>query len=161
MGDAAAALLSQVGGGFVACLDVVDDDPCAIGDFFYSVEEYDGYFLLDKGGEVVQVFFVEGEGGDESIHPFVKEVVGVGGFFPIGFGGMADDEVVACLGGDFFDASQDGADELAFQFVYDNADRVCFLHPEVAGKAVGAVAHFAGHIHDPFPGLYIDHRVVF
>lgn len=43
----------------------------------------------------------------------------------------------------------------------DDADGVGFLHPQVAGEAIGAVAHFLRGVHDAFPGLNIDGGMVF
>ena len=109
---------------------------------------------------MIQVCGVESEGGDEAVHAFVEEVMCVGGFLAIGLGGVADDEVVAGLGHDFFDAGEDGAYELAFKLVDDDADGVGLLHPEVAGEAVGAVAHFPGGVHDALPCFTIDSGMV-
>ncbi len=74
---------------------------------------------------------------------------------------MADDEIVAGLGHNFFDAGENGAYELAFKFVDNDADGVGFLHSEVAGEAVGAVAHFPGCVHDAFARFTIDSGMVF
>ena len=161
VGDAAAALGGEVGGGFIPCTDIVDDYAGAEGEVLDAVEENDRDAFFYEGVEVIQVCGVEGEGGDEAVHAFVEEVVCVGGLFAIGLGGVADDEVVTGLGHDFFDAGEDGAYELAFKLVDDDADGVGLLHPEVAGEAVGAVAHFFGGVHDPLPCFAIDGGVVF
>ena len=112
--DAAAALCGEVRGGFVAGLYVVDDHAGSVGEFFYAIEEDDRYAFLDEGIEVIHFDGVEGERGDESVDAFVEKVMDVCDFFAIGFGGMADDEVITCVGGDLFDAGEYGADELAF-----------------------------------------------
>lgn len=161
MGDAAAALGGEVGGGFVAGAGVVDDDAGAVVEFFDAIEEHDGNAFFDEGVEVFQVGGVEGEAGDEAVDAFVEEVVGVGGFFAIGFGGMSYNKIVACFGRYLFDAGEDGADELAFELMDDDADGVGFLHPQVGGEAVGAVAHFARGVHDALARFYIDSGVVF
>ena len=161
MGDAAAALCGEMGGSFVAGFYVVDDDAGAVGKFLDAIEKYDGDAFLYKGIEVFEVGGIEGEGGDESVDAFVEEVVYVGGFFPIGFGGVADDEVVTGVGGDLFDAGQDGTDELTFYLVYDDADGMCLLHAQVAGEAIGTIAHFLGCVHDPFARFDIYGRMVF
>jgi hypothetical protein len=161
MGDAAAALGGEVGRGFVAGTGVVDDDAGAVVEFFYAVEEHDGDAFFYEGVEVFEVGGVEGEAGDEAVDAFVEEVVGVGSFLAIGFGGVADDEIVPCFGGYFFDAGEDGTDELAFEFVDDDADGVGFLHPQVGGEAVRAVAHFARGVHDALARLYIYGGMVF
>ena len=74
---------------------------------------------------------------------------------------MADDEVVAGFGCDFFYAGENRANELAFEFMDNDPDGVGLLHPEVAGKAVGAVPHFFGGVHDPFARLDIDGGMIF
>jgi len=160
VGDAAAALGGKVGGGFVAGADVVDDDAGAVVEVFDPIEEHDGNAFLDEGVEVFHIGGVEGEAGDEAVDAFMEKVVSVGGFLAIGFGRVSDDEIVAGFGCDFFDAGEDGADELAFELVDDDADCVGFLHPEVGGEAVGAVAHFARGVHDALACLYIDGRVI-
>jgi len=161
VGDAAATLGCQVGGGFITCSYIIDNNAGPVREFFYAVEEDDGDPFLHIGVEVIHLFRVEGQGGDEPIHSFVEEVVGVGGFFPVGLGGVADDEIITGFGHYLFDAGEDGADELAFQFVDDNADSIGLLHPQVAGKAIGAVAHLFGGVHDPLARLYIDGGMVF
>jgi len=161
MGDVAAALCGEMGGGFVAGANIVDDDAGAVGEILHPIEKNDGDAFFYEGIEVIHVGGVEGEGGDEAIDAFVEKVMGVGGFFAKGFGGVADDQMVTRVGRYFFDAGQDGADELAFELVDDDADGICLLHSQVGGEAVGSVAHFAGHVHDAFAGLYIDGWMVF
>jgi len=161
MGYTPAALSRQVGGSLVSSPDVVDNDPRTIGDFLDPIEEHDGDLLLDKGSKVIQVFGVEGQGGDEPVYPLVEEVMGVGGFFFIILGGMTYDKIVACLGGDLFNTGQDGADKLAFQLMYDDPDGIGLLAAEVAGEVIGPVAHLPCHIGDAFAGLYIDGGMVF
>lgn len=108
MCDVFAALFEEVVGGFFAGADVVDDDAGSGVVFFDAIEEDDGDIFLDEGFVVVEIDGIECEGGDEAVDAFVKKVVGVGGFFAVGFGGVADDEVVASFGGNFFDAGEDG-----------------------------------------------------
>ena len=38
---------------------------------------------------------------------------------------------------------------------------ICLSLAQVAGKQIGAVAHFLGQLKDLLPGLFTDHRVVF
>ena len=63
---------------------------------------------------MIEVFCVEGEGGDETVHPFVKQVMGVSYFFFVGFRRVTDDKIVACVGGDLFNPREHGADKLTF-----------------------------------------------
>ena len=74
---------------------------------------------------------------------------------------MADDEVVAGFGGDFFYSGENGADKLAFQLMDNNPDGVGLLHAEVTGKAIGAVPHFFSGVHDPFARLDINSGMIF
>jgi len=75
--------------------------------------------LLDEvGGCVV------GEGGDEAVDAFVEEVVGVGGLFGHCFGGVANDEIVARLVCDLFDAGEGGNDEFAVELVEAEMPRI-------------------------------------
>ena len=74
---------------------------------------------------------------------------------------MADDEVISCVGGDLFDTGEYGTDELAFELVYDDPDGMGFLHAQVAGEAVGAIAHLLCGVHDALAGLDIDGRMIF
>src|SRR5258708_8116674 len=161
MGNTPAALLGQVGRCLITGFRIIDNDAGPIWVAFSPVEKDDGDPRLYEGGEMIQVFCVEGEGGYQAIHSFMEEVMGIGGFLPIGLGGMPDDQVVTRFGGHFLDTGQYGADELAIQFMYDDADRIGLLFSEVAGKIVGAIAHFFGHIGDPFAGSYVDGRMVF
>jgi len=161
VGDTATALGCEVGGGFISGAGIIDDDPGAEGEVFDTIEENDGDAFFYEWIEVVEVCGVEGEGGDEAVDAFMEEVVCIGGFFAVGLGGMADDEVVTGLGHNLLDAGEDGAYELAFKLVDDDADGVGLLHPEVAGEAVGAVAHFFSGVHDALPRFTIDSRVVF
>src|SRR5882757_8083657 len=57
--DVPASLLCQVGCSFIACFDVVDDDPGTVGHFFCPVEEDHGDLSMDKGGEMVEVLGIE------------------------------------------------------------------------------------------------------
>ena len=83
--DPAAALGREVGGRFVACFYVINYNTGPIGKFLHAVEEDDRDAFLNKRVEVVHFAGVEGERSDEAIDAFVEEVVGVGGFFAIGF----------------------------------------------------------------------------
>ena len=53
------------------------------------------------------------------------------------------------------------SDELAFELVDDDADGMGLLHPQVAGEAVGPVAHLAGGVHDPLAGFAVDGGMIF
>ena len=161
MDDPAAALGCQVGCRFVACFYVINYYAGPVGEFFDAVKEDDGDAFLYEGIEVVHLAGIKGEGSDQSVDAFVEKVVGVGGFFPIGLGGMADDEVIAGFCGDFFDPGEDGADELALELMDNDADGVGLLHPQVAGEAIGSIAQLLGGIHDAFAGFDIDGRMIF
>ncbi len=113
MDDPAAALGRQVGGCFVACLYIINDNAGPVSEFFDAVEEDDRDAFLHKRVEVVHVAGIKGEGGDQAIDTFVEEVVCVGGFFPVGLGGVADDQVITGFCGYLFDPGEDVADELA------------------------------------------------
>lgn len=161
MGDAAAALGCEMGGGFVTCPDVIDDDAGAVGEFFDAIEENDGDAFFYERIEVIHFLGIEGEGGDEAVHAFMKQIVHIGGLLGVGFGRVADDEVIAGFCRYFFDTGEDRADELAFELMDDNTDGVRLLHPEIGGEAVGAIAHLPGGVHDTLACLYIDSGVIF
>lgn len=159
--DPAAALCRQVGGRFVACLYVIDYYTGAIGKFLDAIEEDDRDAFLYEGVEVVHFTGIEGEGGDQAVDAFVEKVVGVGGFFPVGLGGMANDQIVTGFCSDPLDPGKDRAYELALELMDYDADRIGLLHPQVAREAIGAVAHLLRGIRDPFAGFDIDGRMVF
>lgn len=161
VGDMPASLLCEVSRCFKACVDIINDDTGPVLAFFGTVEEYDRYSFLEEGAIVVEVPGIEGEGGDEAVHAFVKKVMGVGSFFLKGFGGVADDQIVACCGGNFFYARQDRADELAFQLMDDDPDSIGLLSSKVTRKGIGAIAHFPGHIENTFACFNIDGGMVF
>ena len=91
----------------------------------------------------------------------MEKVMGIGDFFTPGLGRMSDDQIVSGFGGYFFDACQYGADELAFELMYDDADGMGLLHPQVACETIGAVAHFLRGVHDAFARLDINGRMIF
>ena len=84
MHDTAASLSGEVGGGLITCFYIIDNHPGTVGIIFHTVKKDDGDPFLNEGVEVVHLLRVECEGGDESVHSFMKEVMGVGGLFAVG-----------------------------------------------------------------------------
>ena len=156
MGDPPETRLDEVFGGLVGAIEIIGDD--LMGGHFLAdpVEEDDGQSFVMEFFQVGKVGSFGGQGNQEPVYGAGREVLGIGDFAFEGLVALGDDDVIAFLIGDGFDAVDDLGKEIVGDLADDDADGPATFFFQALGDGVRAVVETFGIFQHQLSGFGAD-----
>ena len=103
---------------------------------------------------------VVGQGHEQAIYPVVEKRDGVGFFFFLRLGGLADDQIIAFTGRDIFHPGDYRGHEITVDAGNDHTYSIGALGSEIARKVVRAITHFLGEVGNSLLRFFADYRII-